>query len=83
MNLSTDHRRALALLAEASRGVPEIVLVDGYGFAVDTVAALIRAGYARADVEAVRAGGKRIEGDKRIEVVRVTITDAGRRAMAN
>jgi hypothetical protein len=35
----------------------------------------VRAGYARADVESVHTGGHKVE------VVRVTITDVGRRAL--
>ena len=79
MNLSTEHRRALALLGAAARGVPETVLVDGYGFAIELIVDLIRAGYAQADVETVRAGAR----GRKVAVVRVAITDARRRAVAS
>ena len=79
MKPSAEHRRALALLAESDRGVVEAVLIEGRGFTLQTVVDLIRLGYAHADVETVRAGAR----SRRIEVVRVTITDAGRRAMEN
>jgi hypothetical protein len=54
---------------------PEALLI-GYGFAIDLLVDLIRAGLARATSERVRAGRETIE------VARVKITEAGRRALA-
>jgi hypothetical protein len=77
MKLTADQRSALALIAEAPRGVPESVLVDVHGFTVDALAGLVRGGLARVAPEKVRGGGKTIE------VVRVMVTDAGRRGLAH
>jgi hypothetical protein len=47
-----------------------------HGLKPELLADLVRGGFATAKPETVRAGGKSIE------VVRMTITDAGRRALA-
>jgi hypothetical protein len=49
--------------------------VLAHGFDTDMIAGLVRTGLATADREIVNARGKTIE------VVRITITDAGRRAL--
>jgi acyl-coenzyme A thioesterase PaaI-like protein len=75
--VTSEQYRALALLADTPRGCLETVLVDVEGFTVDALAELLRAGYASVAPETVRAGGRKIE------VARVKITDAGRRAIAH
>jgi hypothetical protein len=67
--------RALELLAASRDGCTEAIMV-AHGFAVDMLADLISAGLATARIERVMAGGRSID------VVRVRITDAGRRALA-
>jgi hypothetical protein len=68
-------RRALELLAASRDGVAEAIMV-AQGFTIDSLAELIRAGLATAKVERVVAGGRSVE------VVRVRITEAGRRALS-
>jgi hypothetical protein len=75
--VTPEHYRALALLAEAPGGCLETVLVDAEGFTLDALAELLCAGYALVAPETVRVGGRKIE------VARVRITDAGRRAIAH
>jgi hypothetical protein len=78
LKLSADQRRALGLLAEAeSRGIPEPILVDEHGFAIDALAELVSAGYASVAPGKMRAGGRMIE------VARVIATDVGRRVVAH
>jgi hypothetical protein len=74
-HLSAEQRRALKLLASGRHGVNEELLVHSHDFRRPTIVGLIRAGLAAADREIVKAGGKPIE------VVRVRITAAGRRAI--
>jgi arginine/ornithine N-succinyltransferase beta subunit len=76
MKLFPEHRDVLNLLANNERGCTEALLM-AHGFKHQVLVDLIRAGFARADIEAVRAGSRKMD------VVRVTITDAGRRAVAN
>ena len=75
--VTSEQHRALALLADTPRGCLETVLIDVEGFTVDALAELARAGYVSLAPETVRAGGRKIE------VARVRITDAGRRAIAH
>jgi len=75
MKLTTDQRSALQILAGCPQGVTEDVIVLAHGFDRDMLAGLVRAGLATAWYEMVRAGGKKVE------VVRVGITDAGRQAL--
>jgi hypothetical protein len=75
--LTSEQHRALALLADTPRGCLETVLVDVEGFTIDALGELLRAGYASVAPETVRAGGRKIE------LARVKITDAGRRAIAH
>jgi hypothetical protein len=74
MKLSAEQRRALAMLAgTALRGATEAIMTAHFG--VELLAGLVREGWASVDVQSARAGGKAIK------VVRMRITDAGRRAL--
>ena len=76
MMLSADQRHALALLAVVGpRGYPEATLF-ALGFTNELLAGLVRDRLATVQSKTVRAGGRMME------VVRVIITDAGRRAIA-
>jgi hypothetical protein len=75
--VTSEQHRALALLADTPRGCLETVLIDVEGFTVDALAELVRIGYVSLAPETVRARGRDIE------VARVRITDAGRRAIAH
>ena len=75
--VTSEQHRALALLADTPRGCLETALIDVEGFTVDALAELVRVGYVSLAPETVRAGGRKIE------VARVRITDAGRRAIAH
>jgi hypothetical protein len=75
--VTSEQHRALALLADNPRGCLETVLIDVEGFTVDALAELVRVGYVSLAPETARAGGRKIE------VARVRITDAGRRAIAH
>jgi hypothetical protein len=71
-------RRALELLkllAGSPHGITEALLVRAHGFNSDMIAGLIRAGLATAERETMKAGAKPVE------VLRVRVTDAGRRAI--
>jgi hypothetical protein len=70
-----DRQRALALLATCPDGCPEALLI-AHGFTVAQMVELVRDGLATASAERVRAG------KATLEVTRVWITDAGRRALA-
>ena len=75
-DLTTDQHRALELLANAGpHGVPEGLMIDAHGFKTNTIAGLVRAGFVGIKPEAINAG------DQRITVVRVRITDSGRKAL--
>jgi hypothetical protein len=69
---ATDRRRALELLAGSAR---QEAFLRAHGFTVDLLADMVRAGLATEQIERVRAGGQPIE------VTRVHITEAGRRAL--
>jgi hypothetical protein len=72
-----DQRRALAAIASAGpRGATETLLVDGQGFAVELLVGLVRAGLASVAPETMRSGGRVVE------VTRLRVTGAGRRALA-
>jgi hypothetical protein len=73
--LSAEQRQALELLASDPHGATEELLVLAHGFDSDMIAGLVRAKLATARRDIVKAGGKTVE------VVRITITDAGRRAI--
>ena len=72
--LSLKARQALELLAVDQRGLAEALLLT-YGFTRDLLAGLVYTGLATAQRQAVKAGGKTIR------VVRIRITEAGRRAL--
>jgi hypothetical protein len=73
--LSTEQRQALELLAGDPHGATEELLVLARGFDSDMIAGLVPRGLATAKRERMKAGGKTVE------VVRVRITEAGRRAI--
>jgi hypothetical protein len=76
--LSQQPRRALELLrllASSPHGATEALLVRALGFDSDMVAGLVRVGLAIAERETMKAGAKPVE------VVRVHITTAGRKAI--
>jgi hypothetical protein len=73
--LSAEQRRALTLLASSRHGVNEELLIRGHGFSRGLLSSLVRRGLAAAEHEVIMAGGKAIE------VVRMRITAAGRRAI--
>jgi hypothetical protein len=76
--LSPQPRRAielLELLSSSPHGATEALLVRAHGFNSDMISDLVRAGLATAERETMKAGAKPIE------VVRVRITDNGRKAI--
>ena len=72
--LDDDSRRALALLAENSDGCGRAVML-AHGFPLSLLNRLIRIGLATSHIE------REERPDKPIEIVRLRITDAGRRAL--
>jgi hypothetical protein len=75
-NLTSEQRRALTLLASFRRGMFEDLLVVAHEFDRAMIAGLVEAGLATAWREIVTA-----PGHTTIEVVRIRISDAGRRAL--
>jgi hypothetical protein len=73
--LRAEQRLAFALLASVPHGVAEDLLVLAHGFDSDVIAALVHIGLAKVRRETIKAGGPPIE------VLRATITDAGRTAL--
>jgi hypothetical protein len=74
MKRTANQRRVLAMLSDAGqRGRAEAIMAPHFGG--ELLAGLVRAGLARVDVRAVRADRSRVE------IVRLKITDAGRRAI--
>jgi hypothetical protein len=74
--LTTDQRRALAVIAGAGQcGATETLLVDVYSFGLAELAQLVYAGFATLSQQTMRGGGRTIT------VVRMRITDTGRRAL--
>ena len=71
-----DRRRALELLRTSLNGCTEALMLAN-GFPVEMLVELIRTGLASAQAEHMMAGGKQIE------VARVRITEAGRKALAD
>jgi hypothetical protein len=69
-----DRRRALELLAASPDGCTEAIM-RAHGFTVPQMAELIRAGLATAIPE------RRVAGRRKVEVMVVRITEAGRRAL--
>ena len=73
--ISTEQRRALEMLADAeSRGSTIEMLIED-GFPAEMLADLVRNGLASMQGDTVKVGGRAIE------IIRVQITDAGRRAI--
>lgn len=70
-----DRRRALELLASCRDGCTEAMML-AQGFTIAQMVELVRAGLATASAE------RAVAGRRTIEVARVRITDAGRRALA-
>jgi len=64
------------LLSSNPNGANEALLVLVHGFKRQILAGLVRTGLAAAEREVVNAGGRPVE------VVRVRITDDGRKALA-
>jgi hypothetical protein len=76
--LSPQPRRAielLELLSSSPHGATETLLVRAHGFNSDMISGLVHDGLATAQRETMKAGAKPIE------VVRVRITDNGRKAI--
>jgi hypothetical protein len=75
VHLGREQRRALEVLADAGlRGCTGATLL-GHGFNIDMIADLVKDGLATAHRETMRMGRRKIQ------VARVRITDAGRRAL--
>jgi hypothetical protein len=73
--LSSEQRRVLELLAGSPHGATEELLAYAHGFTRRMLARLIRAGLATVQRRVI------VAGDTPVEVGKVMITDAGRRAM--
>jgi hypothetical protein len=71
-----ERQRALALLASCPDGCPEAIMI-AHGFSFEQMVELVGDGLASTTEERVRAG------KQTLEVTRVQITDAGRRALAS
>ena len=72
--LSDEHHRALALLAENPEGCSRAIML-ARGFSLAVLNRLVFAGLATSHIE------RQERPDKPIEIVRVRITKAGRRAL--
>jgi hypothetical protein len=75
MTLSQDQRRALEMLADAGPRGSTIDTLIANGFAAEMLADLVRDALALMQGETVKVGGRAVE------VIRMLITDAGRRAI--
>ena len=67
-------RRALELLASCRDGCTEAMML-AHGFLIEMMVEIVNAGLAKATAERV------VAGSRKMEVARVRITDAGRRAL--
>jgi hypothetical protein len=74
--LTKEQRSALTLLANIPHGVAEELLILAHGFDRIMIAGLVHGGRAREQREVVTGSSRPL-----IEVVRIVITDAGRRAI--
>jgi hypothetical protein len=74
-SLTPERRRLLRALANTQHGVNEELLVRGHSLSRRALAGLGRAKLAAAEREMVMAGGEAVE------VIRLRITTAGRRAI--
>jgi hypothetical protein len=72
--IKPDRRRMLELLASSRDGCSEAILL-AHGFSIPQMVEIINAGLATATAERV------VAGSRKIEVARVRITEAGRRAL--
>jgi len=70
-----DRRRALELLASSPDGATEAIMI-AHGITVEMMVELVRSGLASATPERV------VAGKRAMQITRVRITDAGRRALA-
>jgi hypothetical protein len=70
-----DRIAALELLASCKDGCPEGLMI-ARGFTIEQMVALVREGLASATPERI------VAGSRKMEVARVRITDAGRKALA-
>jgi hypothetical protein len=73
-NIGPSHHRVLEVLAETPLGCDVNALLTR-GFKLETMGDLVRAGLATVRVETVK------ERDLPIEIARIRITDAGRKAI--
>ena len=74
--MADEERRLLELLAASDDGSTEALLL-AHGFTLEVIVRSVRAGLATATAEPILAGGRAVE------VSRVRITEAGRRALAD
>jgi hypothetical protein len=74
--MTADDRRLLEMLAGSEDGTTD-ALLSAHGFKLDVLISIVSAELATATPERVFAGGKPVE------ITRVRITDAGRRALAD
>jgi hypothetical protein len=72
--LSAERRRALELLASNQNGITEVLLF-AHGVTPHMLGRLLRSGLAIVHRETIKSD------DQTIEIGRITITDAGRRAL--
>ena len=70
-----QRRRALELLEASIDGCTNEAIMQAYGFKTELLVELVNAGLATASIEGTVAGGRRVE------VIRMRITAAGRRAL--
>jgi len=70
-----DRRRAHELLASSREGVSEALMI-AHGFTVPQMVELVRSGLASATPERV------VVGNRAMQITRLRITDAGRKALA-
>jgi hypothetical protein len=72
--LSAEQRRALALLADSREGVNEELLLRAHRFSRGVLSSLVRRRLAATERGVMKAGGKTIE------VFRIRVTEAARKA---
>jgi hypothetical protein len=70
-----DRRRALELVASCRGGCTEAIMI-AHGFRIEQMVELVRAGLVTATAERV------VAGKLKLEIARVPITDARRKALA-
>ncbi len=73
--LGPEQRRALELLASSPHGATEELLIHGHGLSRRLLVGLVRAGLATVERRVI------IAGNTLVEVGKVRITTAGRRAL--